>query len=88
MEIAKWTRGLKVVPSNLESQRIGGQWRKNEVLPENPYSGRTVLRPDVRLFVTRRTYAPEPECTVTVWQGNPIFTKCPLTLVFLDLGFV
>jgi hypothetical protein len=53
MKIANWTRGLKVVPSNLGSRRIGGQWRKNEVLPENPYSERTVLRPDVRLVVTR-----------------------------------
>jgi hypothetical protein len=24
---------------------------------------------------------------VTVWQGNLIFTKCSIPLVFLDLGF-
>jgi hypothetical protein len=43
---------------------------------------------DVRLVVTWRTYTPEPGRTVTVWQGNPIFTKCPIALVFLDLGLL
>jgi hypothetical protein len=85
MEVLNWTKGLKVVPSSLRSQRIGGQWRENEVLPENPYSGRTVSRPNVRLVVARHTYAPEPKRMVTVWQGNPIFAKCLITSVFLDL---
>jgi hypothetical protein len=67
MEVANWTRGLYVVPSGLRSRRIGGQWRENEVLLENPYSGRMMSRPDVRLVVTRWTYVPEPGRTVTVW---------------------
>jgi hypothetical protein len=61
-------------------------WRENEVLPENPYIGCTVLRPDVLLVVTRQTYAPEPRHMVTVWQGNSIFTKRPIAPVFIDLG--
>jgi hypothetical protein len=59
---------------------------KNEVLPENPYSRRTVSRPDVRLVITRRMYTPEPGRTVTMWQENPIFTKHPIASVFLDIG--
>jgi hypothetical protein len=47
-----------------------------------------VSRSDVQLVVTRRTYAPEPRRTVTVWQGNPIFTKCPIAPVFLDIGVI
>jgi hypothetical protein len=70
------------------SRRIGGQWRENEVLPENPYSGRMVSRLDIRLVVARRTYALEPKRTVTVWQGNPIFAKCSIASVFLDLGLL
>ena len=66
-----------------KSQRIGGQWRENEVLPENPHSGRTVSRPDVWPIVTRWTYALEPRSTVDVRQGNPIFTYRPITLVSL-----
>jgi hypothetical protein len=85
MEVLNWIKGLKVVPSSLRSQRIGGQWRENEVLPENPYSGRTMSRSNVRLVVAQQTYAPESERMVTVWQGNPIFVKCPITSVFLDL---
>jgi hypothetical protein len=75
------------VPSSLRSRRISGQWRENKVLPKNPYNRRTVSRLDVRL-VTQRTYAPEPERKVTVWQENPIFTKHPIALIFLDLEFV
>jgi hypothetical protein len=67
---------------------IGGQWRENEVLPENPYSGCTVSRLNVRLVVTRRMYAPESGRTVTVWQGNPIFTKCLIAPILLDLGLL
>jgi hypothetical protein len=88
MEVLNRTKGLKVVPSSLRSRRIGRQWRENEVLPENPYSGCTVSRSDVRLVVTRRTYTPEPRRMVTVWQGNPIFTKCLIAPVFLDLGLL
>jgi hypothetical protein len=44
-----------------------------------------VSRPNVRLVVTRQTYAPEPGRTVTMWQGNLIFTKCLITPVFFDL---
>jgi hypothetical protein len=55
MEVANQTRGLKVVPSNLGSQRIGGQWRENEVLPENPYCGRTHPSSDVRSLYGRET---------------------------------
>jgi hypothetical protein len=68
------------------SRRIGGQWREKEVLPENPYSGRMVSRPNVQLVIARQTYAPEPRRTVTVWQGNPIFVKSPIAYVFFDLG--
>jgi hypothetical protein len=67
---------------------MGGQWRENEVLLENPYIGRRVTRPDVRLVIARRTYAPEPGHTVTVWQGSPIFAKSPIAYVFLDLGLL
>jgi hypothetical protein len=45
-----------------------------------------VLRPDVQLIVIQRTYAPEPERTVTMWKENPIFTKRSIAHVFLDLG--
>jgi hypothetical protein len=86
MEVTNWTIGLLGVPSSLRSQRIGRQLRENEVLVENPYSGCTVSRPDVRLIVTRRTYTLELERTVTVWQENPIFTKHPIVPIFLDLG--
>jgi hypothetical protein len=61
---------------------------KNKVLPEGPYSGCTVSRPDVWLLITRHMYAPEPRRTVTMWQGNPIFAKCPIAHVFLDLGLL
>jgi hypothetical protein len=30
----------------------------------------------------------DPRRTVTVWQENPIFTKCPIVVVYLDLGSV
>jgi hypothetical protein len=86
MEVANWTRGLLGVPSSLRSRRIGRQWRENEVLPENPYSGYTILRPDIRLVITRQTYTLELERTVTMWQGNSIFTKHLIVLIFLDLG--
>jgi hypothetical protein len=44
--------------------------------------------PDVRLVIARRTYAPKPGRTVTVWQGNPIFAKRPIAYVFFDLGLL
>jgi hypothetical protein len=43
---------------------------------------------DIRLVVARGTYALEPKRTVTVWQGNPIFAKCSIASVFLDLGLL
>ena len=55
------------------SQRIGGQWKENEVLPENPHSGRTVSRPNVRPVVTRWTYAPEPRTYGQRETGKPYF---------------
>jgi hypothetical protein len=67
---------------------IGGQWRENEVLPENPYNGCMVSRLNLRLVVTRQMYAPESGHTVTVWQGKPIFTKCPIPPILLDLGLL
>jgi hypothetical protein len=51
------------------------------------FSPRTHIA-DVQLVVTRRTYAPEPGHTVTVWQENPIFTKHLIVHVFLDLGLL
>jgi hypothetical protein len=39
-----------------------------------------------RRLVIKRTYTPEPGRTVTMWQGNPIFTKRLIASVFLDLG--
>jgi hypothetical protein len=45
-----------------------------------------VSRLNVRLVVIRQTYAPKPGRTVTVWQGNPILTECPIAPAFLDYG--
>jgi hypothetical protein len=51
-------------------------------------TGRTVSRLDVWFVIARRTYAFETRRTVIVWQGNPLFAKCSIALVFLDLGLL